>query len=147
MFGLNIFELVIIIIAIIFIVTWIFGVRTHIKRGRGIQQQTLNTILLFIVSLLLTIFLKISPLHLLWMFPTSWILGVLSIAFPLSLLSIPGKLIRFVSCIGLDMNEMQRRRELVEERVLKMMTLSKEKDISMEEAREILIESGEWGKM
>ena len=44
---------------------------------------------------------EVTALHLLWLFPAGFVLGALSIAFPFSLLSIPGTAFGRVCCIGL----------------------------------------------
>jgi hypothetical protein len=45
-----------------------------------------------------------SPFHLLWMVPVGFVLGTLSLAFPLSLLSIPGRTFG-AFCIGLTQRQ------------------------------------------
>jgi hypothetical protein len=67
-------------------ITWIIGIRTYTLQGRPPMKQTINQTMLFVVSLVLIPVLSWSPLHLLWMFPASFILGLLSIVFPFSLL-------------------------------------------------------------
>lgn len=90
------------LVGLIVAVGWVYGIRNYMRRGMGVTQQTVNTTMLFFVSLIVTLSLRISPYHLLWLFPLSWVLGTLSLAFPFSLLSIPGGLFRGMCCIGLD---------------------------------------------
>jgi len=90
------------LVGLIVAVGWVYGIRNYTRRGVGVTQQTVNTTMLFFVSLIVTLSLRISPYHLLWLFPLSWVMGTLSLVFPFSLLSIPGALFRGMSCIGLD---------------------------------------------
>lgn len=95
-------------IGIVLAVTWMIGIRTYTKSGQGVTMSTVNTTMLFIVSLVVVPILKLSPLHLLWMYPASFILGMLSLAFPFSLLSIPGNIVSFIACAGLNQEEIQK---------------------------------------
>jgi len=83
-------------------VGWVYGIRHYTRRGIGVSQQTVNRTMLFFVSLIVTLSLRISPYHLLWLFPLSWVIGTLSLIFPFSLLSIPGGLFGDMCCVGLD---------------------------------------------
>lgn len=85
--------------------SWFLGIRTSFKRNLGASKLTVNTTMLFIVSLVLIPSLSISPFHLLWLFPASWFLGELSFLFPFSLLSIPGRIVLMVACVGIDLHE------------------------------------------
>jgi hypothetical protein len=57
--------------------------------------------MMFALSLIIVPIFGFSPFHLLWMFPISFILGMLSFAFPFSLLSVPGRTFGTICCIGL----------------------------------------------
>jgi hypothetical protein len=83
-------------------IMWIIGIRTYTLQGRPPTKQTVHTTMLFVVSVVLVPMLSWSPLHLLWMFPVSFILGLLSHGFPLSLLMLPGRVFFGLACIGLD---------------------------------------------
>jgi len=121
------------LVGLIVAVGWAFGVRTTLRSGSGITQQTVNTTMLFFVSLLVILSFRISPYHLLWLFPLSWLMGTLSLAFPFSLLSIPGGLFRGMCCIGLDWDEVQKN----EERLARAKELLQE-GLSPEEIKELL---------
>lgn len=127
-------------LGLIIAISWISGTRSKIGSGDSVQIQTLNTLFLFIVSLLLIPLLKWSPLNLLWMYPVSWILGVLSLAWPLAFLSPFGNLIGTIACIGLDKTMVTRNR-LRRQKLLELMTTE---NISAQEARKKLEEKGEW---
>jgi len=90
------------IVGLIVAVGWVYGIRDYMRRGMGITHQTVHTTMLFFVSLIVILSLQITPYHLLWLFPLSWVMGTLSLAFPFSLLSIPGRPFMGMCCIGLD---------------------------------------------
>jgi hypothetical protein len=89
------------ILAALFTLIWAYGVRSYVQRGQGPSQQTVNQTMLFSVSLVLIPMLRISPFHLLWLFFASFVIGALSLTFPFSLLSIPGRLFGSICCFGL----------------------------------------------
>ena len=49
-------------------------------------------VLLGVISVIGVLLLPLSPFHLLWWYPVSFAIGMLSLTFPLSLLNIPGQL-------------------------------------------------------
>lgn len=89
-------------VGIVLTVIWLLGIRVHTKTGQGVAATTVNITMLFIVSLALVPLLELSPFHLLWFFPVSVVLGMLSGSFPFSLLSYPGRVIWRLACVGLD---------------------------------------------
>lgn len=137
---MEIFGYVVYAIGSFMAVTWFIGIRSYTARGVGVVKQTVNTAMLFIVSLVVVPALSLSPLHLLWMFPASFIFGALSLVFPLSLLSIPGQVIFHVACIGLDHAEVQNNHE----RMKKLQSIMIKENLSAEQAKALLVERGEW---
>jgi len=121
------------LVGLIVAVGWVYGIRNYMRRGMGVTQQTVNTTMLFFVSFIVTLSLRISPYHLLWLFPLSWLLGTLSLVFPFSLLSIPGRLFGDMCCVGLDWEEVQKN----EERLARAKELLQE-GLSPEEIKEVL---------
>ena len=106
---MEILEIIIFIVGILFSMSWMYGIRTNIKRGDGVAKGTVNITMLFIISLILVSILKISSFHLFWMFPVSMFFGFLSqTLFPFSLLSIPSNIITIISCLGLNESEVAR---------------------------------------
>lgn len=105
---MKILEWAITIVAAILVLTWVYGIRTYIHRGRGVTRQTVNTTMLGLISVVAILSLGVSPLHLLWLLPISWVMGTLSLAFPFSLLSIPGRFFGLLCCIGLNKEEVAR---------------------------------------
>jgi len=57
--------------------------------------------MMFALSLFIVPIFGFSPFHLLWMFPVSFVLGMLSFVFPFSLLSVLGRTFGTICCIGL----------------------------------------------
>jgi len=98
--NMNILGIIVIIIASIFALSWIYGIRRYVASGQGITRQTVNTTMLFVLSIAAVIFLKWSPLLLFVLFPVSWLLGVMSLAFPFSLLWIVGRYFALLFTIG-----------------------------------------------
>jgi hypothetical protein len=76
-----------------------------------------------------------AALHLLWMFPASWLAGLLSaLIFPFNLLSIPGWAFGELCCLGLD-KEMVRRRSEIHQRYQELRVL---RGLDHEEAQQFL---------
>lgn len=125
-------------IGLLLAITWLIGIRTYTKSGKGVTMSTVNTTMLFIVSLIVIPVLKISPLHLLWMYPVGIVLGMFSLSFPFSLLSIPGNVVALIACIGLDQNEVQKNKE----RIRRGVELVHREGLTVEEAKKRLEEEG-----
>jgi uncharacterized protein YraI len=131
---------------------WIFGLRTYTLRGTPPMMATINITMLFVVSLIIIPLLSLSPLHLLWMFVCSLIIGFLSIVFPFSLLSIPGQLFYIIACIGLDHEKAVKNHKKVTkvfseinfDQEMALRTIMTEEDVTPEQARALLIERGKW---
>lgn len=93
---------------------WTLGLRTYILRGSTPMSQTVNITMLFIVALVVVPSASLSPLHLLWMFPASWLVGMFSLVFPFSLLSVIGHLFIQLVCIGIDRDQILRDKARIE---------------------------------
>ena len=127
-------------IGIIVAFGWMMGTRHKVKSGDGVQIQTLGTLFLFLVSLIIVPILKWSPLNLLWMYPASFVLGTLSLSWPVGVLQPFGNLVGMIACFGLDQTEIannKRRRQRIIELV------SNEK-LSVDGAMKKMQENGEW---
>jgi len=112
---MSVFEIILFIVAILISIGWGYGVRTYVHSGQGVSHGTANTTMLFVISIIVVLIAALSPYHLLWMFPLSWLIGTLShLVFPFSLLSIPGHLFVSLCCIGLDPVEVQRNIDSIE---------------------------------
>lgn len=110
---MQILEYIVYAIGVLVAITWLRGIRSYIARGSRITRQTVNTTMLFIVSLVLVPTIPFSSFHLLWMFPASFFIGTLSLVFPFSLLSVPGQAIFHIACLGLDYDEVERNKERI----------------------------------
>lgn len=127
-------------VGVLLATVWLVGIRLHTNSGQGVTMSTVNITMLFIVSLVLVPIIKLEPLHLLWMYPSSFLIGTLSLMFPFSLLSIPGNLLAKIACVGLDQSEIA----IKKERINKMRELILSENITAEEAKEKLKKNGEW---
>jgi len=99
---------------IIGIVLWVLAALWAIAQGlnlrhRAKMEQTGEGIrevhaLLLAVSVAFIPLLSLSPFHLLWMIPTSFILALASVIFPLNLLWLPASLYASLWYIGTRMS-------------------------------------------
>jgi hypothetical protein len=137
---MNIVGIIVYVVVILLVLTWVLGTRDRIKTGGTWQVQTLVTLFLSVSSLVLVPILKWSPLNLLWMIPTSYLAGFLSMMFPFSLLQPFGRLMGMIACVGLNqaevVNNVRRRERLLE--------LINQEEMSPEEARKKMEQDGEW---
>ena len=117
---------------------WMLGIRTKTLSGEGVAMSTVNATMLFIVCLAVIPFLNVSYFHLFWAFSTSVVIGLLSLSFPFSILSIFGHVIFWVACLGLDKEEINRNTE----RLRRLIELVHQDGLSIEEAKTKLEEEG-----
>jgi hypothetical protein len=104
----QVLEWVIVAIAAFIVLTWMYGIRSYIRKGRTPKRQTVTITMLWFVSMITVLAIRASPLHLLWIFPLSFILTSLSLALPSSPLAIPESLFGRLCSIGLDRKEVAR---------------------------------------
>ena len=126
-------------IGILLALGWLIGIRIYTNSGQGVTMSTVNTTMLFIVSLIIVLAINLDPLHLLWMYPVSFLLGMFSLVFPFSLLSIPGRLVEWITCIGLNHSEI----EIKKKRIQQLQKLITTENITAEEAKKRLEKNGE----
>ena len=96
---------------IIGIILWVIGVLWAIAQGLNIRQKAKNEqaierpfevhALLLAVSVIIIPVLSLSPFHLLWMLPASFVFGVASMIFPLNLLWLPASLYGSLWYVGI----------------------------------------------
>lgn len=79
-----------------------WGVRQNTWTGFGVTIQSTNMAMLFALQAIAVGALGISPLHFLWMIPLTFVIGMLSLAFPFSLITPIGRLYGELVCWGLD---------------------------------------------
>lgn len=94
--------------------SWSYGVRTYVRTGRGVTQLTVNQAMLMLAAVVSVPLLGFSPFHLLWMLPAAFIVGMLSLMFPFSLVSLLGRPFGQICCLGLDRDEVARNTRRVE---------------------------------
>ena len=94
--------------------SWSYGIRTYVRRGQGVTQQTVNQTALILLAVIVVPLLGLSPFHLIWMLPAAFITGMLSLSFPFSLVSLIGRPFGNLCCLGLDQGEAARNRQRVE---------------------------------
>lgn len=92
-------------------VLWVVGVIWAITQGFNIRQKAKNEqvtehtfelhALLLAVSVIVIPLLSLSPFHLLWMIPASFVLGLASVMFPLNLLWLPASLYGSLWYVGI----------------------------------------------
>jgi len=96
---------------VIGIILWLVGLLWAIAQGFNIRQKAKNEqatehtfelhAFLLAVSVIIIPVLSLSPFHLLWMLPTSFVLGIVSPIFPLNLLWMPASLYGSLWYIGI----------------------------------------------
>jgi len=94
--------------------SFVYGVRTYVRTGRGVQQATVNQTMLILAVVVAVPLLDFSPFHILWLLPVAYIVGMLSLAFPFSFVSLLGKPFGHICCLGLDRDEVARNTQRVE---------------------------------
>jgi tetratricopeptide (TPR) repeat protein len=82
----SIIGYIILVVSIIITVGWCLRVREKAKNEQAREKSFELQGLLLTVSVILTLLFHLSPFHLLWMLPASFILGLLSIHTPLKFL-------------------------------------------------------------
>ena len=99
---MKVVEILLWIVGAVVTVSWAYGIRSYVRTGQGVTQQTLNQTMMFALALIIVPVFDLSPFQLLWMFPVGLVVGGLAFAgFPFSLLSAPGRVFRAICCIGL----------------------------------------------
>ena len=83
---MHIIASILYVICVLFAISWGVLLRRKAKTEQ-VTERILEVFgLLMVVSLILIPALSLSPFHLLWMFPVSFLLGLLSLIFPFRLL-------------------------------------------------------------
>jgi len=86
---MHIIANVLYISCVLFAILWGINIRQKAKTEQATEKIFEVFGLLMVVSLILIPTLSLSPFHLLWMFPVSFLFGLLSLIFPLNLLLWP----------------------------------------------------------
>lgn len=83
---MNILNYIILALSILITLGWTLKIREKVKNEQATEKAMELQAFLMTVSIVLIFVLHISPFHLLWMLPTSFFLGLLSITTPLKFL-------------------------------------------------------------
>lgn len=89
------------VIALLWAVAQGFLIRQKARSEQATEHTFELHALLLAVSVAIIPVLSLSPLHLLWMVPTSFLLGLASVIFPLNLLWIPASLYGALWYVGI----------------------------------------------
>ena len=98
---MRVIEIVIWVIALLWAISHGFLIRQKAKSEQACEHTFELHALLLAVSVIIVPALSLSPLHLLWMVPASFFLGLASVIFPLNLLWIPASLYGSLWYIGI----------------------------------------------
>jgi hypothetical protein len=101
------------VVGLVLGLSFAYGVRTYVRTGQGVQQATVNQTMLILAAVVAVPLLGFSPFHLLWLLPVAFIVGMLSLIFPFSLVSLVGRPFGRICCLGLDRAEVARNTERV----------------------------------
>ena len=123
---------IILFIAIAFVVLSIASTRSKVCNGEITIPPVIAAVLLFGIFIIIVLATGLSPFHLLWMFPLSFVVGTFSLAFP----PIVAVVLSFTVLLL-----MTGRREK-EEEVEEIETIGKRKRFSINEIE--VIEGVEW---
>ena len=91
---MNILSSLILGIALLWVGWQVLATRRALRQGEPVMPPALAATLVFALSIVLVVILGASPLHLLWLFPLSFLLGFMMLLFPLGVHLI-------MACLGL----------------------------------------------
>ena len=90
--AMKVIGIILWVVAVLYAVAWGFIIRHKAKNEQGVEHMFEVHALLLVVSATIIPALSLSPFHLLWMMPASFVLGLASVIFPLNLLWLPASL-------------------------------------------------------
>ena len=91
---MAILSTVIMVVAILWVIAQLLTTRRRARQGEIVMPPLFAATLIFILFILLVWVMGASPLHLLWLFPLSFVLGIAVLLFPLGQLLV-------MACLGL----------------------------------------------
>ena len=74
---------IVLIISVVGVLWFMTSVRSHARRGGIIFPPAVSATLLFSLCIVLVLLLRISALHLIWLFPACFVVGFILLAFPI----------------------------------------------------------------
>lgn len=97
---MSTFEVIVLVVAILAILYWLYGIRFSFSKGYGVTNAAANLTFLWTFFLIILLILRISTLHLLWIFPILYFL--VYIVWVVAPLHIGGRLMIMLASIGLN---------------------------------------------
>jgi len=91
---MAILSTVIMVVAIIWVIAQLLTTRKRVRQGEIAVPPLFAATLVFILFILVVWIMGASPLHLLWLFPLSFVLGIAILFFPAGQLLV-------MACLGL----------------------------------------------
>ena len=89
---MKIIGIILWVAGVLYALSWGFIIRQKAKNEQATEHTFELNALLLAVSVIIIPVLSLSPFHLLWMLPASFVLGLSSMIFPLNLLWLPASL-------------------------------------------------------
>lgn len=74
---------IVLVISVVGVFWFMLSVRSHARRGGIIFPPAVSATLLFLLCIVLVLLLRISALHLIWLFPACFVIGFILLAFPI----------------------------------------------------------------
>jgi hypothetical protein len=74
---------IILVLSVLWVLWYMLNVRSRARRGAIVFPPLVSANLLFLVSIVLVLLLRISALHLIWLFPVCLVVGFILLAFPI----------------------------------------------------------------
>lgn len=102
---MEIINTIIVFLSILLTMLWSASIRKKAKLGERAHQGNINSTFLFFISLLVVLIFGLSPLHLLWLFPVSALVGQFYEIFPLFLICFPALYFEKLLYIGINVRE------------------------------------------
>lgn len=100
---MSIYEGIVFVAAIFAILYWLYGIRFSFSKGYGVTNASANLTFLWTFFLIIVLILRISTLHLLWIFPILYFL--MYNVWVLAPFHIGGRLMIMLAKIGLNKQE------------------------------------------
>jgi hypothetical protein len=66
---------IVLVMSVVGVLLFIWNMRSHIRRGGVVFPFSVSAILLFSLCIVLVVLLRISALHLIWLFPVCFVVG------------------------------------------------------------------------
>ena len=87
--------------AVLFILSGIVWIRRRVAAGAAVTHVVLSSNAMYVIATVTVVVFDLSPLHLLWLFPVAFVVGLMSLLPPFSWAIVPlGKIYGTVCCVG-----------------------------------------------